>query len=98
MPIFKCTRIVIIEDLARVLCQRLCLLFSELNEIIFMKFTLVAPFYTITFPFLFGVMFGDLGHGFCILLVGLYLLWNEKRFEKEKGENDVLIFYYYVVH
>jgi len=32
----------------------------------------------ITFPFLFGVMFGDIGHGFLLLLIGLYLVIKEK--------------------
>eukprot|EP00941_MAST-03F_sp_MAST-3F-sp1_P004899 g4899.t1 len=32
---------------------------------------------TVTFPFLFGVMFGDLGHGSLILLVALFLVLKE---------------------
>eukprot|EP01089_Gocevia_fonbrunei_P016033 TRINITY_DN4881_c0_g1_i4.p1 TRINITY_DN4881_c0_g1~~TRINITY_DN4881_c0_g1_i4.p1 ORF type:complete len:520 (-),score=104.41 TRINITY_DN4881_c0_g1_i4:68-1627(-) len=37
-----------------------------------------APFTIVTFPFLFGVMFGDAGHGFLLLLFSGYLVWNEK--------------------
>lgn len=32
-----------------------------------------ALFTAATFPFLFGMMYGDIGHGTCILLAGLYL-------------------------
>ncbi|TMW65555.1 hypothetical protein Poli38472_008197 [Pythium oligandrum] len=41
-----------------------------------------SVFTTVTFPFLFGVMYGDIGHGFCVLLFGLYLVLTEKRLEK----------------
>ena len=34
-----------------------------------------AVFAIVTFPFLFGVMFGDIGHGFLLLLVGLILVF-----------------------
>jgi len=43
-----------------------------------------APFAIITFPFLFGVMFGDFGHGIMMLLFSLYLVLNEKKLEKMK--------------
>lgn len=32
-----------------------------------------------TFPFLFGVMYGDIGHGFGLFLFGIYLVfWKDK--------------------
>jgi len=43
-----------------------------------------ALFTAATFPFLFGVMYGDIGHGLFLFSAGLYLLWNEK--ENEKGK------------
>merc|ERR1719343_278873 len=32
-------------------------------------------FTIVTFPFLFGIMYGDIGHGFLLFLVGLGLVW-----------------------
>jgi V-type H+-transporting ATPase subunit a len=29
----------------------------------------------VTFPFLFGVMYGDIGHGFLLLMMGLALIF-----------------------
>eukprot|EP00980_Cylindrotheca_fusiformis_P012579 scaffold3084_cov144-Cylindrotheca_fusiformis.AAC.27 len=43
-----------------------------------------ALFTAATFPFLFGVMYGDVGHGSFLLLAGLYLLWNEKKNDDAK--------------
>jgi V-type H+-transporting ATPase subunit a len=35
-----------------------------------------------TFPFLFGVMFADIGHGFCLLMFGLYLVHQNQQIAK----------------
>eukprot|EP00250_Pteridium_aquilinum_P015712 c22716_g1_i1 orf=323-2749(+) len=43
-----------------------------------------AVFTIVTFPFLFAVMFGDWGHGICLLLAVFWLLWNEKKFSSQK--------------
>jgi V-type H+-transporting ATPase subunit a len=43
----------------------------------------------VTFPFLFAVMFGDLGHGAIMLLAALYLIKNEKRLEAARISDEV---------
>ena len=49
-------------------------------------------FTCITFPFLFAVMFGDIGHGFIMALFGAYLVLNEKKFAGAKGEMWGMVF------
>ncbi|CAH1765562.1 14643_t:CDS:10 [Entrophospora sp. SA101] len=59
------------------------------------KYREVNPglFTIITFPFLFAVMFGDLGHGTLVTLGALYLIIFEKRLERNgKGETGVYPF------
>jgi V-type H+-transporting ATPase subunit a len=43
-----------------------------------------ALFTAATFPFLFGVMYGDIGHGLFLFLAGCYLLWNERANDNAK--------------
>lgn len=51
-------------------------------------------FATITFPFLFAVMFGDIGHGIIIALVALVMCMYEKKLSKlELGEIFEMFFY-----
>mmetsp|Transcript_110643 Transcript_110643/g.191789 ORF Transcript_110643/g.191789 Transcript_110643/m.191789 type:complete len:866 (-) Transcript_110643:364-2961(-) len=38
-----------------------------------------AVFSCMTFPFLFGIMYGDIGHGFIITLVAALFIWKEKQ-------------------
>ena len=42
-------------------------------------------FTIITFPFLFGVMFGDILHGGILFIFGLYILLNAEKIKKQKG-------------
>ena len=41
-------------------------------------------FAVITFPFLFAVMFGDIGHGIIIFLAGAYMILRERQWAKQK--------------
>uniref|UniRef100_A0A8C9GEW8 V-type proton ATPase subunit a n=1 Tax=Piliocolobus tephrosceles TaxID=591936 RepID=A0A8C9GEW8_9PRIM len=43
----------------------------------------------ITFPFLFGIMYGDVGHGFCLFLFALFLIIINNRV-KNKSNNEIL--------
>ncbi|KAI6202062.1 V-type proton ATPase subunit a [Aphelenchoides besseyi] len=48
-----------------------------------------APFTIITFPFLFGVMFGDLGHGLIMTLAGLAFIYYERRINTLKIKDEI---------
>uniref|UniRef100_A0A7S1TIV0 V-type proton ATPase subunit a n=2 Tax=Compsopogon caeruleus TaxID=31354 RepID=A0A7S1TIV0_9RHOD len=52
-----------------------------------------APFSIATFPFLFAVMFGDVGHGTIMTLFALYLILAERRLAKQKL-NEIMGFAY----
>lgn len=41
-------------------------------------------FTIVTFPFLFAVMFGDWGHGICLLVAVLWLIFNERKYSSQK--------------
>lgn len=43
-----------------------------------------GPYTIISFPFLFGVMFGDIGHGFLLFIFALYLVLKEKSLARVK--------------
>ncbi|XP_063041051.1 V-type proton ATPase 116 kDa subunit a isoform X2 [Engraulis encrasicolus] len=48
-----------------------------------------APYTIITFPFLFAVMFGDLGHGTLMTCAALYLVLRESRLLAQKNDNEM---------
>ncbi|XP_067928179.1 V-type proton ATPase 116 kDa subunit a 1-like [Watersipora subatra] len=43
----------------------------------------------VTFPFLFSVMFGDIGHGFIMFLLGLWMVMWEKPLQAKKSNNEI---------
>ena len=53
-----------------------------------------AIFATVTFPFLFGVMFGDVGHGSLLLLLGI---WSVTQGEALKTKFPILYYVKYLV-
>lgn len=48
-----------------------------------------ALYTTITFPFLFAVMFGDLGHGFIMALFGAWMVIKEVSLAAKKSNNEI---------
>ncbi|RXN12828.1 V-type proton ATPase 116 kDa subunit a-like isoform X2 [Labeo rohita] len=48
-----------------------------------------APYTIITFPFLFAVMFGDLGHGVLMTCAALYLVLRETRLIAQKNDSEM---------
>eukprot|EP00178_Gracilaria_changii_P007984 TRINITY_DN24706_c0_g2_i1.p1 TRINITY_DN24706_c0_g2~~TRINITY_DN24706_c0_g2_i1.p1 ORF type:complete len:495 (+),score=73.85 TRINITY_DN24706_c0_g2_i1:159-1487(+) len=52
-------------------------------------------FTIVTFPFLFGVMFGDVGHGILFLLFTIWLIYMEKYYEKPGAKIQELLAFCY---
>ncbi|VDM74199.1 unnamed protein product [Strongylus vulgaris] len=50
-----------------------------------------APYTMISFPFLFAVMFGDLGHGTIMLLAALFFILKEKQLEAARIKDEVVM-------
>lgn len=50
-------------------------------------------FNLVTFPFLFGIMYGDIGHGSMLFLVGLWALFNAETLKKNQGMLTQLLYH-----
>ncbi|KAJ7313625.1 hypothetical protein JRQ81_005178 [Phrynocephalus forsythii] len=48
-----------------------------------------APYTIITFPFLFAVMFGDLGHGILMTLFAVWMVIRESRILSQRNDNEM---------
>uniref|UniRef100_A0A915AQ24 V-type proton ATPase subunit a n=1 Tax=Parascaris univalens TaxID=6257 RepID=A0A915AQ24_PARUN len=48
-----------------------------------------APYTMITFPFLFALMFGDLGHGVVMFLAALFFILKEKQLEAARISDEI---------
>lgn len=57
---------------------------------LFLSGLFIAPYTIITFPFLFAVMFGDLGHGILMTLFAVWMVLRESRILSQKNENEVM--------
>lgn len=57
-----------------------------------------APYTIITFPFLFSIMFGDLGHGIILTIFACFMIFQEKRIELMNrttiSENEIISILY----
>lgn len=56
-----------------------------------------AYFACVTFPFLFGIMFGDIGHGFILLLIGSFLCLFNGYLDRVQSLRGVLMLRYLVL-
>ncbi|KAG1819714.1 V-type ATPase, V0 complex, 116kDa subunit family [Suillus subaureus] len=51
-------------------------------------------FAIVTFPFLFAVMFGDIGHGLIIFFAALYMIFQEKKWARQELDEILGQFFY----
>jgi V-type H+-transporting ATPase subunit a len=47
----------------------------------------------VTFPFLFGVMYGDIGHATILTIAAAWMVWNEKALALVKNEMFTMVYY-----
>lgn len=72
-----------------VLCAAQVVVFLRQTSFLFPVLPPAAPYTIITFPFLFAVMFGDMGHGVLMTSFALYLVIRESRLLSQKSDNEV---------
>ncbi|NXN94954.1 VPP3 ATPase, partial [Rhinopomastus cyanomelas] len=53
-----------------------------------------APYAIITFPFIFAIMFGDVGHGLLMFLFALWMVLNEKSPSLQQGSNEIWLTFF----
>ena len=53
-----------------------------------------AVYTIITFPFLFGVMFGDAGHGIIMFTFAFWCIMKEKQLEAKKSDNEIWNYFF----
>ncbi|XP_075232276.1 V-type proton ATPase 116 kDa subunit a 4-like [Lycorma delicatula] len=49
-----------------------------------------APYYIVTFPFLFSIMFGDAGHGAIMTIFAIFLIMTEEKYLKKKINGEIM--------